>query len=394
MTLVFFLLIFSFTGIILVLFLYPAIIWIISFFLEKETPSPEQGSVALSVSMIIALRNSEAIIEEKIKNSLALRYPSGEVEIIFSLDGSTDKTEEIIKGYKNESIKVISSPVHQGKVYALNRAVQIATNDVLVFSDADSIIGKDSLIKMLAHLTDKNVGGVCGQRVIYKDKTELKSAQKGYIKFDSTIKSIESRIGSITSNDGKLYSIRRFLYLPINTAAVDDLYVSLSVIKQGFRYVFEPEAKVHIRVPSRNPSHEIIRRRRIVSTSLRCLFIMKEIFNPAEFGIFSFELFINKVLRRFLPVFLILFFFSNAVLAFYSRWVLALWILQIVGYGIGLTFPVYENVQSHNMLAEIIRKISSFLFYFSVGNLGTLLGFIDFLCGRKIEKWEPLKSKQ
>jgi len=78
----------------------------------------------------------------------------------------------------------------------------------------------------------------------------------------------------------------------------------------------------------------------------------------------------------------------------YSRWVLALWILQIVGYGIGLTFPVYENVQSHNMLAEIIRKISSFLFYFSVGNLGTLLGFIDFLCGRKIEKWEPLKSKQ
>ncbi len=394
-TFVYGLFILSLCGILMVLFFYPTILWVVSSFVEnRKDKNLSRRGPSLSLSMIIALRNSEAIIEEKIKNCLSLRYPSENVEIIFSLDGSTDKTEAIIRSYDDERFKIISSPVHQGKVYALNRAAQKATHEILVFSDADSIIDTEAFLNLFRHFSEPIVGGVCGQRVIYRDKAEIRSAQKGYIRFDSMIKELECKIGSITSNDGKLYCIRKGLFRPIHTAAVDDLFVSLTVIRQGFLFVFEPDAKVFIRVPSRSPSHEIVRRRRIVSTSLRCLYLMREIFNPFRYGAYSFQLFVNKVLRRFLPFFLILFFFSNMALAFSSRWALGLLILQIGIYTLSALFPFLEKIPYRHTLLRKLSKISSLSFYFCVGNFGTLMGFIDFLLGRKIERWEPIKTQK
>ncbi len=383
----------SFFFIVLVLFGYPGILYFLTlaWHRNQEVNLPVEFPL-FSVSMIIALRNSERIIERKIQNCLDLTYPSNDVEIIFSLDGSTDRTEEILRRCPDKRLRVISFPEHQGKVSALNRAVEQATKDLLVFSDADSILEKDALMKMLRHFSDEAVGGVCGQRVIYKDSAEMKTAQKRYIKFDSAIKVLENKLGSLTSNDGKLYGIRRSLFWPIHPSAVDDLFVSLSVIRQGYRFGFEPEAKVFIHVPSRSVTHEIIRRRRIVSTSLRCLFMMREIFNPVKFGFYSFELFVNKVLRRFLPIFLMIFFSSNLTLAFVYGWAMGLWIVQVLGYGFAAIFPVLDRIPWRNRGVMKLKKLSSVLFYFCVGNMGTFLGFLDFLRGKEVKKWEPVKG--
>ena len=379
--------------IVLVLFLYPVILYLFARAVNRrgETISSYEP-VPFSVSMIIALRNSEKIVERKIQNCLALTYPSEDVEIIFSLDGSTDGTEKILRSYTDARLRIISCPTHEGKAAALNRAVEEATKDLLVFSDADSILAQDAVMKLTGHFSDERVGGICGQRVIYKDSADLKAAQKGYIKFDSTIKALENQLGSLTSNDGKLYSIRRGLFWPIPPSAVDDLYVSLSVIRQGYRFGFEPEAKVLIHVPSRSTTHEIIRRRRIVSTSLRCLFMMREIFNPFNYGFYALELFINKVMRRLLPIFLMVFFFSNLVLAFLYRWAMILWVLQMIGYGFAVISPWLEKGTWHRREMLKLKKLSSVFFYFCVGNWGTFLGFLDFLRGREIQKWEPVKG--
>jgi cellulose synthase/poly-beta-1,6-N-acetylglucosamine synthase-like glycosyltransferase len=370
---------------------YPLSLWISAFFVKKKG-FPSCKTSNHNVSIIVAIRNAEAIIKEKIKNCFSLNHLEHRMEIIFSLDGSTDRTEEILKKYKNnEKIKIIVSHIHQGKAYALNRAAREASNKILLFTDADAILEPQSLMVLLRHFNNPEIGGVCGRRIIYKDKVKMKSAQKDYIKFDSMIKKLESITGSITSNDGKLYCIRKTLFQPIAATATDDLYTCLTVIKQGYKFIFEPEAKAFIRVPSRNLTHEFFRRRRIVMRSLRGIYLSKNLLNPFKYGTFAFGLFINKVLRRLLPIFLILLFLSSATLAFINQWLLGVWILQLSGYFFALIYPLM-NILPKNILTNKLIRLSTLACYFCIGNLGTLFGLVDFLFGKKTEKWEPLKT--
>lgn len=379
----------SLLGILLVFLLYPMSLWIISFFIRKR--GSELSKDNPMVSLIVVARNAEAIIDDKIQNFLSLNYPRDQCEIIVFSDGSTDQTERIIAAHKINRVKFLSTPLHRGKSNGLNDAVESCSGDIIVFSDADALLSPDALHKIVRHYANPEIGGICGQRVIYKDDVEMKSAQKDYIKFDSAIKILESRIGSITSNDGKLYSIRRKLFQPIEPAVTDDLYCCLSIIKQKYRFIFEPEARAFIRIPSRSPSHEILRRRRIVARSLRGIYLMRQILNPFKHGAYSIRLLINKILRRMLPVFLILLFLGSAVLAFSSTWVMWFWIFQSAGYFLALLYPML-NALPQNMIINKIRRLSTLACYFCLGNLGTLLGLMDFLLGKRIEKWEPIKT--
>ncbi len=378
----------SLFGILLVVLFYPLAVSIFSGSRSLERDEQTTTETPTSVSMVVAVRNGESCVGEKIRNSLNLDYPSDRFDIVLFSDGSTDNTERVIKSYRSPQVKLYSSSAHQGKAHALNQGILKCQGDIVVFSDADALLSKDALKKLVRHYRDPTVGGVCGQRVILEDGAELKKAQGDYIKFDSAIKSIESRGGSITSNDGKLYSIRRELFQPIETAVTDDLYVSLTVIKKGYRFLFDPEAYAYVRLPSRNPSHEVERRRRIVSRSLRGIYLMKGLLNPFRHGVFALGLLINKVLRRLIPLCLILLFTSTLFLSFFFPLMRALLIIQGVFYFSAFTYPVLCKITQ----SERFRHAASVPFYFCIGNYGTLLGLADFVLGRRISKWEPRKT--
>ncbi|MDQ7032924.1 MAG: glycosyltransferase family 2 protein [Desulfonauticus sp.] len=388
---IFFLLVlfFSFLGILLVFILYPLWLLILSYIRAKKHSWYLANPSIPSVSIIVAVYNAEKIIEKKIKNFLSLNYPKEKLEVIFSSDGCTDATEKIIKKYANNRIKLISYNINQGKAHALNRGVKHASGDVIFFSDADAILEENVVYEIIKHYRDPEIGGVCGQRVVQKEDLPLKSSQTSYIKFDSMIKKLETKIGSITSNDGKLYSIRKELFQPIDDSVTDDLYTCLGVIIQGYRFIFEPNARAYISLPSRSPSHEIQRRRRIVARSLRGLYLRREIFNPKKYGLYSIGLFINKGLRRMMPVFLILIFFSSAFLSRYYSLIKILFLAQICGYLLAVLYiPCKKILSTQNPL----RKLTSLAFYFCIGNIGTLLGLLAFIRGEKFSKWKPIKT--
>lgn len=284
-------------------------------------------------------------------------------------------------------MKVLSTEGHIGKASALNRGAAACSGEVLVFSDADALLEKDALGKLLRHYRDPRVGGVCGQRVVTDGAGGMRSAQCRYIQLDSAIKAMESRVGCVTSNDGKLYSIRRALFRPIDPSATDDLYSCLSVVRQGYRFVFEPEARASIRMPSRSPAHEVGRRRRIVTRSLRGIFSMRELLNPLKHGRFAIGLLINKVVRRLLPVCLVLLLCGSVLLAPSSPWISALAFLQVLFYAAALLDPVLGRMA----IAHPLKRCTALSFYFFLGNFGTLLGLIDFLRGRRVVGWDPVK---
>lgn len=378
----------SVLGVLLVFLINPVLIWVSSIIKGKKPV--KTASIHPSISFISVVRNAEDLIVKKIKNSLSLNYPSEDYEIIFFSDGSTDRTEERVKPYVDKKVRLLSSATHEGKNNGMNKAVQYCSGDILIFSDIDAMLGKDTLLKLIKYFADPEVGGVGGKQTIYDDKQDLEKAQRNYKELDTSIKHLESQIGSISSNDGKLYAIRRELFKPIPPAVMDDIYVCLSVVKEGYRFFFEPEAKAFTKAPSRNIKHEILRRRRNISTSLRCVLLMKEMLNPLRYGYFSIRLIINKILRRMLPFFLILILFSSITLSSYNYFIKVFLYLQLGFYVLALSYWI---VLRHIPQLKAINRIPSLAFYFCLGNYGMLLGVFDFLRGKKIIKWEPLKAK-
>ncbi len=371
-------------GLLLVFAVYPFLVWLVAC-LRRARPWNGQELLP-SASLLVAARNAGSLIGEKVRNSLELDYP--DLQCVFVSDGSSDATAEKMRAAGGERIEVLELHEHLGKASALNQGAARCRGEVLVFSDADALVARDALRELLRHYRDPAVGGVCGQRVIGDLPGDLQHAQSRYIALDSALKCAESRVGSITSNDGKLYSLRRSLFRPIAPGATDDLYSCLNVVEQGFRFVFEPRARAYIRTPSRSPAHELARRRRVVSRSLRGIFLMKGLLNPLRYGSFSVGLLVNKVFRRLVPVFLALVLACSAALAPTRPWALVLLLAQLLFYALALGHPLLARRRALRGLG----RTTSVAFYFCVGNLGTLLGLGDFLRRRETVKWDPVKA--
>ncbi len=376
----------------LVLVVNPLILWIAS----RHKPNREYAQFSEyqpTVSMVIAVHNGEKLIRKKINNALELNYPQNKIEILIISDGSEDATETIVHAYSDKRVRLIRQKEHRGKIEALNLGVTQCNGELIIFTDADAILSTNTLSLIVPRFSDAEIGGICGQRIIAEswEQEQLHEGQADYIRFDSLIKEWENNLGSLTSNDGKLYVIRKKLFLPIIPAVTDDLFVCLGVISQGKRFQFEPMAHAFIPVPSRSIVHEVERRRRITSQSLNGIRHYSNLFNIKKFGIFSIRLFINKVLRRMIPFSLLMLIIGTLIIATDN---ISLKILVKIG-GSGLFFLVgglfwskYSGPGHH-----FLKKMRSASCYFFLGNYGTLLGVIDFIQGKQPTKWIPKKNR-
>lgn len=363
---------------------YPLIVLLFSPFSRRTSPTGA-GAGLPTVSLIVVTRNSSTVIEEKVRNCLSLDYPGERLQIIFYSDGSSDDTVEILERYRAKGIQVYGTSHHAGKIPALNDAVLRSTGEVVVLTDTSAMLEADALRKMVPYFDNGGIGGVCGNMYYTKVKTIMEKGQSVYLRFDRSIKSLENRMGSVTSNNGAFYAIRRRLFRPIPPAVTDDLYVLLSVIRQGFRFTFAPEARFVLPPRSKSTSHELERRRRIVSTSLRGIWLSREVLNPVVHGFFSLGLAINKIVRRLLPFFLLLLFVSSTFLSLSIDWMKYLVLLQALCYGAAALFPLYRR----HVRNSVLERIASAGHYFFLGNCGTFMGVLDFLGGRAQEKWDP-----
>lgn len=376
----------SVAGILSFFVFYPLLTWLRGRGVPFRVPDPPDPLP--SVSLLVAVRDGERLVSAKLANGLALDYPPDRIQVVFFSDGSRDGTLAQLRAQADERVTVLSATDHIGKTEAINQGIQSCTGDIVVFSDADALLDADALAKLVRWFGDPAVGGVCGQRVLCKDNADLKEAQGRYIDFDSRIKRMESRQGSITSNDGKCFAIRRRLFQPIVPAVTDDLFTCLSVVRQGYRFVFEPDALARIHVPSRSRRHEMQRRRRIVGRSLRGIFYHRPLLNPFRYGWFAIGLAVNKVARRLLPVFLLLLLAGCAGLAGRHPSVALLTGLQLAGYLAALLYPLAPPALQRSAPG----RLAATAYYFCLGCVGTLLGWADLLTGRRQLKWDPVKA--
>lgn len=351
---------------------------------------PKENSFFPTVSFIVAAFNEEDFIQKKIINSLEQNYPAGQIEFIFVTDGSTDKTVSILKQYP--AIKLLHSDERRGKSAAINRAVEFARYDILIFSDANTILNKDATLNITRHYQFKKTGGVSGEKkVIRQSEThdEVGGGEGLYWKYESLLKKIDSDFYSVVGAAGELFSVRKSLYEPIpQNVILDDFIISLKTAQKGFRIIYEPEAYA-IELPSFSLQDEQKRKIRIAAGGFQAILMLKSLLLFWKHARLSFLYISHRVLRWALsPFCLILAFISNMVLCFGTNSLLfrTFFILQVCFYLMAL-------LAAFNSSASRI-KIFKLAYYFTFMNVSVILGLFRFLKGNQSAVWEKAKRAQ
>lgn len=364
---------------------FPLILWIRSQLLRRDWKSDDSTP---SISVLIAAHNEETSIGDKISNMLNLDYPEDRLQIVVVSDGSTDRTMEILRSFDDSRVIAITVP-RGGKAAALNFGVKHCTNEVLVFSDANSMFACDALRALVAPFADLAVGGVAGDQRYPKvgaSRSAAAAGERTYWGFDRLMKVWQSRSGNVTSATGAIYAIRRSLFRTVPEGVTDDFVTSTQVIAQGFRLVFASGAVAYEPV-SENTGIEFGRKVRIITRGLRGVLQVRCLLNPLRHGFYSVQLFSHKVLRRQLVFPLMTLLVTSGLLASNSTFCLLAAIFQIIFYGAALIGYLLSGTRTGR------RKCFSIPFYFCLVNVACLLATLHLLRGRRVVLWNPQRPQ-
>lgn len=274
-------------------------------------PWQKQGIRPL-VSVVISVFNEEKVVAPKIQNTLDLDYPADNLEILVISDGSTDKTEDIVRGFHDGRIVLKAYRERSGKTACLNRAVPEARGDIILFTDANSMFPTDILLKMVDNFADKEIGLVTGW-TRYGDVSKDEDTTGIYSRFERWIKIKESLMSSCVGADGAVFSIRKELYKTLREDDINDFVIPLHVIRQGRRAVMDPDVYCYEKSAD-DAVKEYRRQVRITNRTLNAIRRNPKFLNPLRYGWFAYFLVSHKIMRFLVPFFFIATFGMNMLL--------------------------------------------------------------------------------
>jgi cellulose synthase/poly-beta-1,6-N-acetylglucosamine synthase-like glycosyltransferase len=338
-----------------------------------------------TVTVIITAYNEERDIAEKLENTLALDYPADKLEIIVASDCSSDRTDEIVRGFNERGVRLHRQEERLGKTSAQNAAVALAQGEIILFSDATTEYSPDVLRVMLPSFADQSVGCVAG-RLIYVDpsKSGVGQGARSYWGYETFLKRHESRICSLIGVSGCLYAVRRSAYVPMYPEACSDFLIATKMVEQGLRAIYEPEA-VCTEETNKRADRELRMRVRIIAQTFTDLWRHRQMMNPFRSGFYALELFSHKVLRYLVPYLLLLVLFTSAALAPHALFYALVLAGQLGFYAIALLSWALERAGRRNRLLALPQ-------YFVLANLASVIACYKFLRGERFARWEPIRE--
>jgi cellulose synthase/poly-beta-1,6-N-acetylglucosamine synthase-like glycosyltransferase len=337
-----------------------------------------------TVTVIITAYNEERALTAKLENTLALDYPRELTEIIVASDCSTDRTDEIARAFAAHGVRLCRQPQRLGKTAAQNAAVEQASGEIILFSDATSHYQPDVIRTMMPNFADAKVGCVAG-RLVYVDPADSRvgSGARSYWSYETFLKKHESRAGSLIGASGCLYAVRRSAYVPLYHEACGDFIIATKMVEQGLRAIYEPDA-VCTEQTNRRSDAELRMRVRVIAQTFTDLWRHRSMLNPFRSGFYAVQLLSHKVMRYLVPFFLIAIFAASAVLAPGSFSYRMLFAAQLGGYACALLAWLLERVGVHSRLLVFPQ-------YFVLANVASLIALYQFLRGERYAEWEPIR---
>lgn len=341
---------------------------------ERRLP---EGSPLPKVSLVVAAYNEASCIEQKLANSLALDYPADRFELVIGSDGSTDGTNEKVRACRDTRVRLSMAP-RAGKTSVLNRCIPTATGDIVVLSDANTMIDPDAVRKLVRHFEDPEVGAVCGKLRLY-NRVKQDYEESAYWAYESLLKLYEGKRGAVMGANGGLYAIRRTLFtaLPPSTI-VDDFVIPMRIMESGYKVVYEEEAVAHEET-TEDYAREFGRRARIAAGNFQSLRLVPGLLLPTA-GFRAFAFWSHKVLRWCAPALMALVLLANLFLMGHPFYRLTL-ALQLLFYALAYAGKA-------EWFNGRLRRAASVAYYFVTMNLALAVGFWRFLRNTQRAAWD------
>lgn len=341
------------------------------------------------ITLLVAAYNEFDYVDEKMQNSLALNYPAQKLHLMWVTDGSDDGTPELIRE-QYPQVEVLHQPERRGKIAAMNRAVKFVKTPIIVFSDANTVIGADSLRRIAALFSRPDVGCVSGEkRILNEEKAAASSAGEGiYWKYESTLKRWDAELYSAVGAAGELFAVRTELFNEVEPdTLLDDFIISLRIAMKGYRIEYDPDAYA-AEWASASIAEELKRKIRIAAGGIQSVVRLYPLLNIFKYGVLSFQYISHRVLRWVVTPFLLpLALIFNVLLAPESLLYTIMLVLQGLFYLGGFIGQQLEH-------RKLKVKIFFIPYYFLFMNYAVFLGFFRYLRNQQSVNWERARRME
>lgn len=351
----------------------------------KGRPARREMTLLPTITVLIPAHNEEAVIALKLESVLSQEYPPDRREVIIASDVSSDRTDQIVRGFESRGVTLVSLAERHGKLGVLDELIPKASGEVVVVTDANVILAPHALQRLAEAYADPAVGAASGYQTVELPgrQTPLRE-EVSYRNYEARLKVQLGRLGCLVGAFGGFYSLRRECFRPIGSRPMaDDMVLPLEVLAQRRKVVFVPDAVGNEEI-GRSLGEEFRRRIRMTAYNL----------NAA-----------GRVLRLAfrggaLPLYVVV---SYKLL----RWVAPL-LWGIVGATALLladNAPIYTaaaGIVVSGMTMTVIGAMASLLrqrwgpfsqaYYFALMNTALLLGVIGWMRGVK-RYWTPERGK-
>ncbi len=354
---------------------YFLLLWVVDRVRPGRSAGPGAGIGELpSVSVIVAAYAEGEVIASRLSNLRALDYPPELLEVIVACDGSPDDTAQRAR---DAGADVVLELPRGGKIRAQDAAVKRSQREIVAFSDANVQWEPAALRRLVAPFADSRVGYVCGDVSFVNERG---TNQEGvYWRYEMALRSLESRVRSVTGGNGAIYATRREAYLFVDPIMGHDLSFPFNMVKHGWRAVYASDAHASEKmVPT--IEGEFARKRRM-SSHMWPIVLRGGMLSPQGYDlVYALMIFSHRIVRYLTP-FLHVIAFVTSILLLGQGWV----------YAVALALQVAILLAA--VVAPLVRA-RPFLVarYYVLTTASLAAGLWDWLRRGTAAGWEPAEG--
>jgi len=358
---------------------YPLVLWA---FARVRSRRVLRKEIFPSVSIIVAARNEADKIRQKIDHTLALDYPGERLEMLVASDASDDATDEIVKEYAARGVQLVRAPQRKGKEHVQGLAVSLAKGDILVFTDAATLLEPGALRRLVANFADPTVGAVSTEDLIV-DAHGNPTAEGLYVKYEMWVRRLEGRFHSLVGLSGSCFAIRKELCSDWSASLASDFMGALRAARRGYRSIADPSALGRF-VALASPQDEMRRKIRTFLRGITVLMANLDLLNPVRHRRFAFQLASHKLLRFLAPFLLLATLISSGLLSREPLYGLSFW-AQAGFYLLAAAGGVVKPFQH----SRVVRTA----YFFTMVQWAMLTAWGRYALGHQQVTWEPSRRQ-
>ncbi len=210
--------------------------------LRRAPGEPPSGDWR-SVTVIIASSDDADAIRARVENVFATTYPADRLRVVVALDSARARASARELEGMDPRVLVLAGDAPGGKAASLNAAVRAASGDLLVFADTAQRFETDAIPQLVAQFAEPRFGAVSGMLDL-PGAEGRRNAVEQYWRYERWLRRWEARLHSSVGVTGAIYAMRRALWQPLPAGLIlDDLYVPMRLVLQGWRIGFTEKAR-------------------------------------------------------------------------------------------------------------------------------------------------------